>query len=317
MTVLQETWEKRASVRTKPRLLCDPAQSGYFYPKARQPLTIHPKIIDLDETQHHYLLTQSFYKYNNDIALIETRLVNQAILTVMTDALPVLFLPEQKIDLYTIMVDEAYHAYVAYDAMLQVERYTGIKPLKCPSTLEIELAIHAVINRISPDYHSIFKLIAVCIAENTLTKELIDMLNMDDTHPYFQSLIYDHATDETRHSGIFFHLLAHIWLNISNDCKQNIASVLVDFIALYLSTSMQMAFDELILSNMGFSAPEANDIVRDTLAHIQLSPYHPMLKNILIILTKAGVMDEYTTPYFEQKRWLLHDRNSRHRDHIL
>ena len=39
------------------------------------------------------------------------------------------------------MVDESYHAYVAYDAMLQVEQYTGISPLPLPTIIEIEQAI--------------------------------------------------------------------------------------------------------------------------------------------------------------------------------
>ena len=45
---------------------------------------------------------------------------------------------EQKINLYTIMVDEAYHAYVAFDAMLQIQAHTHITPLPLPNTIEVD-----------------------------------------------------------------------------------------------------------------------------------------------------------------------------------
>lgn len=108
MDKLQERWEKRATVRSRPRNVFDSVHSlsegGYFFPRSHQPLSIHPKVVELGEEAINYLLVQSLYKYSNDIATIETRVVNNAILTVVMDSLPVKFTSEQKMHLYTIKI---------------------------------------------------------------------------------------------------------------------------------------------------------------------------------------------------------------------
>ena len=38
VNLLQEKWEKRATVRSRPRLIYDKTASGYYYPISRAPL---------------------------------------------------------------------------------------------------------------------------------------------------------------------------------------------------------------------------------------------------------------------------------------
>lgn len=303
MNLLQEKWEKSATIRCRPRVHFDIEHKGYFYPFSRQPLCIHPDIQGLNDQDLHYLLLQSFYKYNNDIATIETNFVNQAILLVINNKLPIFFTSQQKLDLYTVMIDETYHAYVAYDAMQKIEIHTGIKSLPLPSIIEIELALLTVQKKLPFHYHSLFLLIAVCVAENTLTKDIINMMHQPETHPFFQRIIQDHYADESRHAGIFFNLLSYIWQNISDDCKQQIAIILPEFLTLYLDIQIQNNFDKQIMLALNFTEATANKILHDTYSHFKVTHDHPMLKNILTILDKAGVIDEFTTPYFETINW--------------
>ena len=301
---MQQNWETRATVRHKPRIVFDKNQTGTIYPLSLQPLCIHPKVMALGQKELTYLLVQSFYKYQNDIDIIETKHVNQVLLAITADNICGLtFNQQQKLCAYTIMVDESYHAYVAFDAMLQIEQNTGIKPLPLPKIIEIEYAIEIIKDTLQSEYHDIFTLIAICLAENTLTKDMLSILNQHDTHPFIQRVIQDHVSDETRHAGIFFNILQYVWLKITDEYKYHIASVLVDFLCLYLDRKIQIGFDRTVLTSLGLHPDEADEILNDTYASFQLTRHHPMLKNILCVLSKAGVMDEFVCPYFKHRGW--------------
>ena len=302
--VHQLVWENKATVRAKPRIVFEKNQGGYFFPLSRQPLSLHPLVEDLGADSLTYLLAQSLYKYTNDFAIIETKVVNQSIFSVMSNSLVIDFSPEQKINLSTIMVDEAYHAYVSFDAMLQIQEHTNIKPLPLPKTIEIELAIKAIKDKLDPLYHGEFELIAVCLAENTLTKEIVAMLDQDETHPFFQQLIHDHLSDESRHAGIFFHLLEYLWRALPEDYKRSIGRILPEFLTLYLSSAVQIEFDTRVLIQLGLTSCQVDEIINDTYGNFQVTQHHPMLKNIISILNKAGVLDEAVSFEFRKKNWL-------------
>lgn len=297
-------WENRATVRNLPRFIFEKDHPGYFFPLSRQPLSIHPLVEDLGEDARFFLLVQSFYKYLNDIAVIETRVVNHTILNIVGNRLPIDFSTEHKMQLYSIMTDESYHAYVAYDAMLQIQQHTGIVPLPLPQRIEIEYALSAVKSVLDLIYHGMFEVLAVCLAENTLTKEIVGMLDQKETHPFFQQHIKAHLADESRHSGIFFSLLKYIWSTISQDYKVHIARVLPDFIHLYLGISVQTDFDKLILKHIGLTESEVEEAIDDTYGYFQINKNHPMLINILTVLKKADVLSEPYSDHFKKRAWI-------------
>ena len=302
--LIQKKWEKKATVRNRPRITVNPQEKGYFFPLSHQPLCAHPTIQNLGQKALHYLLVQSFYKYSNDIATIETRVVNQTILMAMTDTLPIGLSCEQKLNLLSIMVDESYHAYVAYDARLQIEAHTGIAALPLPKVIEIEKALEVAKKILPTQHYPVFQLFAVCMAENTLTKDIVTMRDQNETHPFFQKIIQDHLADESRHAGIFFHLLRYLWQRISQDCRKAIADSLPVFLAHYLGVTLQKSFGSQIMIQLGLSPEEANQILDDTYTGFQLTPKHPMLKNIVIQFEKAGIMPGPIKNSFQKHGWL-------------
>ncbi len=305
MVCAQDHWENRATVRHKSRIMFDKTQSGYIYPRSIQALSIHLKIACLDKDSLHYLLTQSFYHYNHNIASIETIIINQIVLMAVTDKIKgLIFNQEHKLSLYTVMIDESYHAYVAYDAILQIQNNTQITPLPLPKITEIEHAIKLTKKKLANKYHDIFNLIAICIAENTINKEMIFLLNQTDTHPFFRQILRDHLADESRHSDIFCNLLRYIWGTITEEYRLNIAVVLPDFIINYLSQTVQLKFEQSVLLSMGFKLKEAQGILDDTYGLFEISSAHPKLNNILRVLEKANVIDEFVKPIFKKEGWL-------------
>lgn len=301
---IQNKWESRAIVRSRPRLTFDKNDTGYFYPISKQPLCYHPLVEVLGEDAKIYILAQSLYKYSNDIAAIETRVVNDTVLDLLNNNQSVKFDAAKKIGAYTVMVDEAYHAYVAYDAMLQISEYTGIDSLSLPNKIEIEFAIEAVKNELDSQLHKDFELIAVCIAENTLTKEIVMMLDQNETHPFFQKMIKEHLADESRHSGYFLEVLEYFWTNLNSQSRESLKNVLVKFIELYLGLRVQKDFDQQILRHLGVSDKNISLIISDIYDGMVLNAQHPMLKNIIFLLTRAKVMDDSLKKQFENKGWM-------------
>lgn len=290
MHTVQQIWEKKATVRNRPRITIDPEGLGSIYPINHQFLACHSKIVALEKNKIEFLLTQSFYKYTNDITLIETSMVNNTILKILRGELDLNFNNEQKLNLLTIMVDESYHAYVAYDAMLQIEQYTGIKPLPMPKTIELELALNQIFKKIEQKYHGLFQFIAICIAENTLSLDIVNLLHQKDTHPFFQNMLTNHLADEGRHSGIFLNLLTDLWSDTPTETKNVVLNILPEFISLYLGTKIQQKFEKKLLLSMGFNEDQSNEILTETYSPFKVTQQHPMMKNILNVLTKANVL---------------------------
>lgn len=299
----QDKWEKKSTVRTRSRVIFNCKEEGHIYPLTRQPICLHPDIEALGTDALNYLLIQSFYKFCYDIAMIETRFTNYGILLIINNILPLKFTAEQKLDLFTVMVDEAYHAYVAYDSQLQIERHFGIKPLSMPLEIQIELAMNAVKYKLPSEYRDLFFVIAVCLAENTITKDIHSMINHSETHPFFQQIIKDHYADEAKHAGIFFNILTFIWKNIESDAKRHIAQVLPEFLKIYLGLQTQTAFDKNVIISLGLDENVAEQIIQDTYGSFEVTSYHPMLKNILTILDKANVIDTFMASQFETIGW--------------
>lgn len=290
MSKYLETWERRATVRSLPRLIYECDQRGYFFPRSHQPLLSHPLIMQLSEEDKHFLMTQSFYKYCNDISVIETRVVNNTSTLIASDLLPVTFSDDMRMAALTIVVDEAYHAYAAYDALRQIQSDTKILPLELPKTIEIQKSLNLVKSKLDEKYHTSMDLIAVCLAENTLTKEIIDMSDEEETHPFFQKLVSTHLKDEGRHSGFFFRVLKFYWDSVDDDYKSELSKVIPEFIINYLGVEVQKEYDAQILTYLGFDKNDIDLIFNDIYGGFVVGPEHPMVKNILLLLKRAGVL---------------------------
>ena len=121
-------WDRKSSIRSRPRRILKPEQkTEYFYPLSRQPLAIHPLIKVRGEEAVRFVLTHTVYKFMHDIAVLETEVVNKGALIIAHDHLKLNFPQAMRHDALSIIIDEAYHAYVAIDYLKQVEEITGIK----------------------------------------------------------------------------------------------------------------------------------------------------------------------------------------------
>lgn len=290
----QRLWEQKACVKKNSRITIEVVQASFnLYPKDRIPILIHPLLRDMAADKKEWLIVQSLYKYLHDIAYIETDIViticNELINCEKNYQLPYAL----RSDLLTVIVDEGYHAYVAMDFMQQVMAQTNIEPIHMPGMIELRLALNEVGSTIDENLNKELRYIAVCLAENTITKDLATIKGTEHINPAFFQIVSDHMLDEGRHALIFSALLNVLWQQMSEPKKMQLIQILPKFIDRYLNISIQKQFDINILNHINIKDTDINQIISDTYKSNSISTtigdLHPMRRNIYSILDRAGI----------------------------
>lgn len=286
----QERWDRASTVRSRPRRRpSGAAGEGDFFPCVRQPLAIHPDVADLGETARTFALVQSAYKYMNDVALTETEVINRTAIRIANGRVAAALSDEVRQIALTVVVDEAYHALVARDFITAVRQSTGIQPLPLPPETELSLAIEALHGELDPALHDDFDVVAICIAENTLTREIVELSRDSELATPFLEALQDHLADEAMHAAFFQRVLATHWQALSDERRAALAAVLPAFVAHYLNVEIQRGFDASILRALGLAEPQVLQIVEDLHGGFRLTPRHPMLASILAMFERVGV----------------------------
>ena len=201
MNKYQQNWESRSSVRTRPRKIIDFKQQGYFFPASKQTLLLLPEVVALGQEVKKQILLHSFYKYLNDIISLEIKLINSACNRIIYEDLLVGYPEEIKFNAYTIIIDEYYHVYIANDMLQQLAQFfPNFSRLPFP----VSDAYHAVTTiqeRLAPEYRGLFEIMAVCIFETTLVRELVEFFNDTEVHVSIRYYVNDHMNDEAKHYG--------------------------------------------------------------------------------------------------------------------
>ena len=287
----QEKWESRSSVRTRPRKIIDFNQKGYFFPEDKQLLFLEEEVIKLGAEIKEKILLQSFYKYLNDIVNLEIKLINSVCNKIIYEDLAVKYNDEIKLNAHTIIIDEYYHVYVAQDMMLQLKyQYPDIQRFNYPVSDSYN-AVMVVKEKLDSKYHDIFKIIAVCIFETTLVRELIEFFNSENVHPSIKCYVNDHMNDEAKHYGFFFDLLCYTWNGIPKDFRLAIGTVLGEFIKLYLNINSEKIFNKNLLSDLMQDKERAARIVENIYKGFEINPEIPIVKNVLSVLQKSRLID--------------------------
>jgi P-aminobenzoate N-oxygenase AurF len=306
----QKHWEQFSTIRARPQrnLMACKNQSGDFYPLAKQAMCIHPEIIKLGEEVKHYLLIQSFYRYALDIIELETDIVNQSTMYIVNKKLPVNLNYESRRDALTIIIDEAYHAYVALDGLLQIENLTGIKPISFDYDMSITKAISLVKRSIPESMQIAFELIAVCIAENTNTQDILAMIREKELHEFFTNILCDHYADEARHSVFFERVMIEFWSKLTPEFQIEIGLKLPIFITEYLSNESQKEFDIKLLESLSIKQETIIQVINDTYGEQKITAHHPMLRNIMKLLDKSKVLlNPIIANKFSELNWSVTD----------
>src|SRR3990167_5913479 len=288
-------WDKFSSIRSRPRRLLEGDPHDYFYPIQKKAICAHYLVQQLGTDTIQFILLQSAYKFMQDIAFVEVELINNMATKIYNGSLRYVFPTAIRYDLLSIIIDEAYHAYVALDFIEQLQQYTQIKQLDPSNEVELLQSIKNFI-QLFPDDDSrdVFEIIAICIGENTLTKELFNLKHSTNINKIFQHVMSDHMLDEGRHSEIFSIILRELWRNLNANLKLKLAEILPEFILDYLKPDLQIKFDMLLLSSVGLNGDDTQRVINATYPEYSaktLKMKNPIFENIIQVLTRARLFE--------------------------
>ena len=285
----QLAWESRSSVRTRPRKPIDFSLPGDFFPSDKQVLFLLPEICALEEVRQDILLL-SFHKYLNDIIQLETHWIYSACHSIMHKDMPVVYSDVIKRNVSTVIIDEYYHVYIAYDLLSQLrEKFPDLPRLDS----HFSDATHAMLTikeALHEEYHDVFEILAVCIFETTLIRELVTYFDSKFIHPTIKYYINDHMNDEAKHYGFFYELLRYTWGSMPEDYRQAIGSKLGEFVTLYLNIKGDIAYNTQILAWVLGDHEKAKSLVEKLYQGFVISPSLPIVRNVLKVLTQSGVL---------------------------
>lgn len=295
----QDVWENRSSIRTSPRKTIDFEKKGFFFPPNKQLLLLLPEVYELGENVRNDILLHSFYKYLNDIVNLEIQLINSACNYIISNDLVVKYGQEVKINAYTVIIDEYYHVYLAQDMICQIDdKFPTFKKLPFPDS-DAYNAVNTIIEKLDAEYKEMFIIIAVCIFETTVVRELIEFFDDPEVHTSIRYYINDHMNDESKHYNFFYNLLNYTWKNLPENYKKNIGRYLVDFIRMYLNIESEKAYNKLILTSILNDEKQSQSLINKVYSTFNISPDIPMVKHVLNVLKSLGIMDcEFVKQHF-------------------
>ncbi len=287
---IAEDWERRATIRTRPRRVLE-NDDTLIYPLCRQPMVLSATFTEHCPQWRDFVLLQSFYKFINDVVIFETDIVDRTARRIAKNRFSVHFPLTCRVDAMTVVVDEDYHALVALDFLQQTVAMTGIQPLNLPEQIELSRAVPAAQALAPARLYDAVELIAVAIAENTVTHDVAAFSKDSSVKASVRGLMADHLSDEGRHAQFWTRLVRLYWQATSPDDRDSIAHVLPTFLAHYLTNDLQKNFDLQLLEHLDVP-PDVRRALRNEVMALAfpITRQHPLLGNIMSFLQHSGLL---------------------------
>jgi hypothetical protein len=201
---------------------------GDYWPKKLSNLTRYGDRWSVE--QQHFVLLQSCYRFLQESIQIESETVMEPLSKFINGRTSVAFTPEEIAELIQVSVDESYHSLVAFDLLNSIQQDTGIPPL--PRILETNrsYALGVTYAWVPEDLKGIFLFGVVCIAENTITNDLLTITRHKEVNSNIHRYMVNHVRDEVRHAKTFELIFKEkIKLLRSEEDRQLLRSLLLAF----------------------------------------------------------------------------------------
>ena len=290
-------WETRSTVRTARRFqLTEAIAANDLYPQLMDPLTAHPRVAERGPDARRFLLTQAAYTFMEEIALLETDTVALLAASLAHRPHRVPLSPAVREAALTVSVDEAYHAFAASEFIHRATELTGIAPMApLTSPAQVGIAHAAARANLPAAVGDDWDIVALCIAENVVTHEVLGMTR--DTPPTnaFHIACEEHLADETQHQAFFQRVLRHYWRELDATTREAIGEALPVFFHHFFGDATRFRTRSVaILRAVGLDEASAHEILAELFDPFPATQ-HPMARNAIRLLEKTGVLDHAPT----------------------
>jgi hypothetical protein len=268
-----QAWDRGASIKTRSRtranatILC---QDLALFPI--KDLLIHPEVAALDGKTLRNFSIFTFRDILEGIAGFEVDVVASLCGTVALKGIGIELPESARQAVLTVATDELYHAFVARELMADIDERLAashIQPLSfyddnASETPRLIDPLAFFRQELPVKHRPIADALWLCIAENNLVEELID-LNKNNSYSdnYFHIYVREHLHDEGRHSALFSMLLRHIWAEIDEDCRCVLGNVIVKFFQTYHNDGFVNRGHQRSLHRLGFTPSSSHRIIKE------------------------------------------------------
>lgn len=225
-----------------------------------------------------------------EIAILELEVVNSVALKIATNKSIVPFAELQRSQAMSVIIDEAYHAYVAFDYIKQAELLTGVKSIHLPNESAVSTALKKHAPRENAAVFTLLELISVCLSEHVLTKDIVYLKHETNVCKFFMQTMQDHLLDEGRHASFFAEILNDTWIRLDDLQRSLVANYVPHFIDIYISNDVSKEHDRKILMALGFNQQKIDEIIYDTYLE-QDKNLNINVQNFMQVLSTAGLLE--------------------------
>ncbi|MBX8625357.1 MULTISPECIES: diiron oxygenase [Pseudomonas] len=255
-------WNTRATVRTSPheyRLpdnVQEQLETRYWFPPTFLPYLAHPAIEAAGRSMLHRLTAGHLVHFLDYTTLLEHRIVNRAVETIVHGELPVAVPASMKTAALQLYTDEGYHALFSSQVAEQIASLYAIagRPVMPRRITRMNL----LIARTGQEQRPLACFLLGFVSETIIARELLDVCR-DSLVSGVNDMLRDHLTDEARHSRYFTEVFHYLWLHLNPRQRTFTATTLLDILEIFFDV------DEHWLQESLRGAGIANTTVREIL----------------------------------------------------
>lgn len=290
-----EQWEARSTVRNMGRFAPKPEDAETaLMPTDFIPVVTKPAVVALGPAAARYLSAQSCYRMMEEIALLETDTVGAACNHLANGRHSVQIPTVTRQCALTISTDEAYHAFAAREFVELMSGINGIGPDISPERSSAYRAMEEAKAELPEEYQGDFRIVALGLAENTITDELVGLTKDTSKDNPYHSVFREHLIDEVRHQAFFRRLLNYLWTSFDPDVRENLTRAIPCFIDGLLLDGLRDIWDaqRKDLRHLGFDEDEIADLMTMPEGTSFEKSDHPMWQNMRRAMQVSGMLED-------------------------
>lgn len=229
-------WDSRASVRASkhnyllPANLQQQLKSRYWFPPAFLPYLNHPTIKNRGRSIAIRLSANHLVYFLDYTTLLEHRIVNQSVETIVHNELGLTIPSEMKIAALQLYTDEGYHALFSTQLADQVVDFYGIGDRGILPKRIVKL--RDWIESTPKKYTKLAWFLVGFVSETIIAKELLNLTH-GELVSSVQEMLRDHLNDEARHSRYFCEVFHYLWCRLSFDQQKFTSRSLLEILFIF------------------------------------------------------------------------------------
>lgn len=285
-------WDNKAAVRVRKndyRLPDDLEQqlaSRDWFPPAFIPYIEHPLIDRAGRAIAQRLAANHLVYFLDYTTLLEHRVVNRAVETIVHGELGVPIPRQMKTAALQLYTDEGYHALFSNEVAEQIATRYDIRDRPRPRRIDRLLG---VIDAASAADRPLAWFLLGFVSETIIAKEL-QAITRETLVCTVYRMLRNHLEDEARHSRYFSEVFQYLWSVLAPAQRDLAARLLLHIIALYFEPDIPWLLRSL--ASVGFNEQSALQIVAGLLQpDAQARRVRSGAASTFIAMGKAGVFD--------------------------